>query len=131
MHLTYLHKKNRPTRINIDHSVNGIGLKGIGQAEGNRHWYLLLLLLHIIHIVFVLHIFNIVFLPRITEGMTIFFKQLIAEHHDLFTELYSMTNLIPKHHSMIHYPECIRQIDPLVHVRTMRYEAKEFFKSEV
>ena len=76
----YLDKKNRPTRINIDQTGNGIGLNasqslclirniplifGDVVPEGNRHWYLLLLLLHII---------NIVFSPRITEGMTIFFE---------------------------------------------------------
>ena len=33
---------------------------------------------------------------------------------------------------MIHYPECIRKIDPLLHVRSMRYEAKhKFFKSSI
>ena len=134
----YLDKKNRPTRINLEQSGNGIGLNasqtlclirniplmfGDVVPEGNRHWYLLLLLLHII---------NILFSPSITEGMTIFLKHLIAEHHSLFKELYPLKNLIPKHHYMIHYPECIRQIGPLVHVWTMRYEAKhKFFKSSI
>ena len=50
----------------------------------------------------------------------------------MFTELYPLNNLIPKHHFMIHYPACIRQIGPLVHVWTMRYEAKhKFFKSSI
>ncbi|KAK0152196.1 hypothetical protein N1851_006428 [Merluccius polli] len=46
--------------------------------------------------------------------MTIFLKHLIEEHHRLFTDLYPQNNLIPKHHFMIHYPECIRQIGPLL-----------------
>lgn len=50
----------------------------------------------------------------------------------MFTELYPLNNLIPKHHFMIHYPACIRQIGPLVHVWTMRYEAKhKFFKLSI
>ena len=91
--------------------------------EGDNHWHLLLLLLHII---------NIVFSHCITEGMTVFLKHLIEEHHRLFKDLYPENNLIPKHPFMIHYPECIRQIGPLVHVWTMRYEAKhKFFKSSI
>jgi len=91
--------------------------------EADTHWHLLLLLLHIV---------NIVFSPCITEGLTVFLKHLIEEHHRLFTDLYPQNNLIPKHHFMIHYPECIRQIGPLVHVWSMRYEAKhKFFKSSL
>lgn len=59
-------------------------------------------------------------------------KHLIEEHHQLFENLYPQNDLIPKHHFMIHYPESIRQIGPLVHVWSMRYEAKHnFFKSLV
>lgn len=130
----YMDKKNKPTKLSLQ--GNSIGLNasqtmclikniplifGDVVPEGNRHWNLMLLLLDII---------NILFSPSITEGMTVYLKHLIAEHHRLFTEVYPQNNLIPKHHFMIHYPECIRQIGPLVHVWTMRYEAKhQFFKS--
>lgn len=134
----FMDKKNRPTRINMVCAGSGIGLNasqtlclirniplifGDVVPEGDRHWHLLLLLLHIV---------NIVFSPCITEGMTVFLKHLVEEHHRLFTDLYPENNLIPKHHFMIHYPECIRQIGPLVHVWSMRYEAKhKFFKSSI
>lgn len=71
------------------------------------------------------------FSPVISEGMTIYLKHLICEHHTLFKELYPR-NLIPKHHFMTHYSRCIRKIGPLVHVWGMRYEAKHsFFKKSV
>lgn len=66
--------------------------------EGATHWHLLLLM----------HIANIVFSPCVTEGMTVFLKHLIEEHHRLFTVLYPENTLIQKHHFMIHYSECIR-----------------------
>lgn len=134
----FMDKKNRPTGVNMFCTGSGIGLNasqtlclirnlplifGDLVPEGDRHWHLLLLLLHIV---------NIVFSPCITEGMTVFLKHLIEEHHRLFTVLHPQNNLIPKHHFMIHYPECIRQIGPLVHVWSMRYEAKhKFFKSSI
>ncbi len=134
----FMDKKNRPTRINMFCSGKGIGLNAsqtlclirnlpliFGEIvpEGDTNWHLLLLLLHIV---------NIVFSPCITEGMTVFLKHLIEEHHRLFKNLYPQNNLIPKHHFMIHYAESIRQIGPLVHVWSMRYEAKhKFFKSSL
>ena len=51
-------------------------------------------------------------------------KHLILEHHDLFKQLYPDRNLIPKHHFMIHYPACMRKIGPLIHMWSMRFEAK-------
>lgn len=106
----YLERKNRPTRINLDSIGNNIGLNSIQTLclvrnipllfgdivpEGNQNWLLLLLLLQII---------NIIFSPSVTLGMTVLLKHLIMEHHDLFKQLYTHRNLIPKHHFMIHYP---------------------------
>ena len=134
----FMDKKNRPTRINMFCIGNSIGLNasqtlclirnlplifGDVVPEGDRHWHLLIILLHII---------NIVFSPCITEGMTVFLQHLIEDHHRLFKDLYPQNNLIPKHHFMIHYAECIRKIGPLLHVWCMRYEAKhKFFKSSI
>ncbi|XP_048042264.1 uncharacterized protein LOC125265811 isoform X1 [Megalobrama amblycephala] len=134
----YLERKNRPTRVNLEQTGNGIGLNAIQTFclirniplifgdlvdEENKHWHLLLLLLQVI---------NIVFSPVITEGMTYYLKHLIVEHHSLFKELYPHKNLIPKHHYMLHYPRCIRKIGPLVHVWSMRFEAKhKFFKNSI
>ncbi|KAJ0069992.1 hypothetical protein NL108_018603 [Boleophthalmus pectinirostris] len=89
-------RKNRPTRINMEQTGNGIGLNAIQTLclvrnipllfgdlvqEGDTHWKLLLLLLQII---------NIIFSPIITEGMTICLKHLIMDHHSLFQ------NVVPK-----------------------------------
>ena len=82
---------------------------------GNKNWLLLLILLQII---------NIIFSPSVTLGMTVLLKHLIMEHHELFKQLYPHRNLIPKHHFMIHYPACIRKIGPLLHMWSMRFEAK-------
>lgn len=133
----FVERKNRPTMINFEQAGNGLGLNAIQTfclirnlplifgdlvEVGDKHWSLLLLLLQII---------NIVFSPVISEGMTIYLKHLICEHHTLFKELYPR-NLIPKHHFMTHYSRCIRKIGPLVHVWGMRYEAKHrFFKKSV
>ena len=126
----YVERKNRPTRINLDSIGNNIGLNSIQTLclvrnipllfgdivpEGNQNWFLLLLLLQII---------NIIFSPSVTLGMTVLLKHLIMEHHELFKALYPHRNLIPKHHFMIHYPSCIRKIGPLIHMWSMRFEAK-------
>lgn len=134
----YLERKNRPSRLNLDQTGNGIGLNAIQTfclirnvplifgdivPGGNAHWRLLLLLLQII---------NVVFSPVITEGMTVCLKHLIIDHHKLFKELYPHRNLIPKHHFLVHYPSAIRKIGPLIHFWGMRFEAKHrFFKDAV
>lgn len=74
--------------------------------HGDKNWHLLLL--------------NLVLSPSISQGMTVLLKYLIIEHH----ELYPHKNLLPKHHFMIHYLSCIRKIGPLVHMWSMRCEAK-------
>ncbi|XP_056315761.1 uncharacterized protein LOC130230656 isoform X1 [Danio aesculapii] len=129
----FLDQNNRPTKVNLQHPGNSIGLNasqtlclirniplifGDVVPEGDKHWHLMLLLLQIV---------NIVFSYCISEGMIILLKHLIAEHHRLFKDLYPSRNLIPKHHLMINYPPCIGQNGPLIHVWTMRYEAKHRF----
>ena len=87
------------------------------------HWYLLLLLLHIV---------DIVFSPVLSDGMTIYLKHLIIDHHQLFKQLFPEINLLPKHHFMIHYPRSMRNIGPILHTWCMRYEAKHnFFKQQL
>lgn len=134
----YLERKNRPTRVNLESSGNNIGLNSIQTlclvrnipllfgdivSDDDEHWTLMLLLLQII---------NIVFSPSVTVGMTVHLKHLIMEHHALFKQLYPEKNLIPKHHFMLHYPACIRKIGPLLHVWSMRCEAKHrVFKNTI
>ena len=94
----FMDKNNRPTRINMFCIGNSIGLNasqtlclirnlpfifGDVVPEGDRHWHLLIILLHII---------NIVFSPCITEGMTVFLQHLVEDHHRLFKDLYPQNN---------------------------------------
>lgn len=88
----YLERKNRPTKVNLEHSGNSVGLNSI-QALcliknipllfgdivplSDKNWHLLLLLLHVL---------NLVFSPCISTGMTDHLKHLIIEHHELFKE---------------------------------------------
>ncbi len=90
--------------------------------QEDKYWQLLLLLLQIV---------NIVFSSILTEGLTVYLKHLIMEHHRLFKCLFPGKNLLPKHHLMCHYPRCIRNIGPIVHMWSMRYESKHnFFKTQ-
>ena len=53
-------------------------------------------------------------------------------HHQLLKRLFRTRNLLSKHHFMIHYPRCIRNIGPLLHMWCMRYESKHnFFKTQL
>lgn len=133
----YMERKNRPTALKTDDSKD-LGLNAsqawcllrntpliFGDLFENTDsvWHLLLLLLQIVYIVFS---------PRVTEGMVIFLKHLISDHHSLFKTIFPNKRLIPKHHFLVHYPNCIRKIGPILHVWCMRFEAKHnFFKRSV
>ncbi|XP_056120086.1 uncharacterized protein LOC130097313 [Rhinichthys klamathensis goyatoka] len=134
----YNQQRNRPPVVKLFDGSNNLGLNAIQSwcllrnmpllfgdlvQRDDQHWHLLLLLLQIV---------NIVFSPVLTEGMTIYLKFLIIEHHQLFKKLFPERNLLPKHHIMIHYPQCIRKIGPILHTWCMRYEAKhKFFKTQL
>lgn len=111
-------EKNQPTKVNLEHSGNSVGLNffqalcliknitllfGDIIPLGDKNWHLLLLLLKIL---------NLVFSPCISKGMTVHLKYLIIQHHELFKELYPHKHLLPKHHFMVHYLACIRKIGP-------------------
>ena len=80
----------------------------------SKHWHLLILLREIC---------SIIFAPVVTSGLAMFLKELIIDHHTLFRQLYD-TNLIPKHHFMIHYPRMMVLFGPLSKLWCMRFEAK-------
>ena len=78
-----------------------------------------------------LQIIDIVFSPFLTEGLTVYLKHLVAEHHRLFKSVFPEKALLPKHHFLIHYPRCIRNLGPVLHMWSMRYESKHsFFKQQ-
>ena len=88
--------------------------------EDNNNWLCFLLLRRII---------EIILSPVLTETHCSSLKLLIEEHHSKFVSIYGCGSLIPKMHFLVHYPEQIRLLGPLVHTWTMRYEAKlNFFK---
>ena len=65
---------------------------------GNRHWNLYLLLLKIVELVMA---------PKVTVAIAAYLRQLIQEHHTIFSELYPGYHLTPKLHYMIHIPSWI------------------------
>ena len=83
--------------------------------EENKHWKCFLLLLRIC---------DIVFSPIIPKGYCSVLRILIEEHHSLFSKLYSNTSITPKFHFLVHYPDQIVALGPMVRYWTMRHEAK-------
>ena len=69
-------------------------------------------------------IFDIVFSPIVSRGHCAVLRQLIEEHHSIFSEIYSNSFITPKFHFCIHYPEQIIALGPMVRNWTMRHEAK-------
>ncbi len=66
--------------------------------------------------------------PCVNEGLLIYLDEIIQEHKRLYVEV-AKESLKPKHHFIEHYSELFRCFGPLVHVYTLRYEAKhKFFK---
>ncbi|KAJ8274815.1 hypothetical protein COCON_G00094400 [Conger conger] len=134
----YNQQRNRPPRVKLLDGSNDLGLNATQSwcllrnmpllfgdliQTDDKYWHLLLLLLQIV---------NIVFSPVLSDGMTIYLKHLITDHHRLFKQLFPTINLLPKHHFMIHYPRNIRNIGPILHMWCMRYEAKHnFFKRQL
>ncbi|EZA56085.1 hypothetical protein X777_03734, partial [Ooceraea biroi] len=66
---------------------------------------------------------DIVTLTQISSNTLQYLKYLISEHHDMYLSLFN-SYLKPKHHFLLHYPDIITQIGPLMHVSCMRFEAK-------
>jgi len=87
--------------------------------EENQNWELFLTLLDIL---------DILLSPCVSESSLPYLKSLIEDHHQLYRTL-AGRGLRPKHHHMLHYPESIRQVGPLLYYWTMRFEARhKFFK---
>ena len=69
-------------------------------------------------------IVDVAFSDSITEGLILYLKHLIQEHHALFRHLFPHTRLLPKHHFMVHYPMALKNMGPLINLWSMRFEAK-------
>jgi len=79
-----------------------------------EYWQLYILLRKII---------EIVTLKSIQPSYALLLKTLISEHHQLYLKLFN-TNLKPKHHHLLHYPDIMKKVGPLSHLWSMRYESK-------
>ena len=87
--------------------------------DSDRNWKCFLLLRKII---------DMVFCPVVTTGMADSQKILIIENHETFVSLYPSC-FIPKMHFLIHYPEQMLLVGPMVRTWTTRHEVKlNFFK---
>lgn len=87
-------------------------------TEGDEHWELLLQLCEVM---------DILFSTVISQEDTVYVVQLIHDHHALFLELFPDRHLKPKHHFLCHYAVAFKEIGPLSHFWTMRFEAKHNF----
>jgi hypothetical protein len=82
--------------------------------EGNEVWELYLLLRQII---------DIATDRSLQKGCEVLLGTLVAEHHELYIRLFKEP-LKPKFHHLIHYPRLVSLVGPLVHLSSMRDEAK-------
>ena len=74
-------------------------------------------------------IVGIVLSPVFSEGLCSLLKLLIAEHHSKFVSLYGVEACIPEMHFLVHYPDQIQAVAPMVRTWMIRHEAKlDFFK---
>ena len=74
---------------------------------------------------------DIIYAPLVSSSQTVYLKHLISEHHTHFKMLFPESNMINKHHHMIHYPTCIRMSGPMVSMQCMKYELKHGFSKQV
>lgn len=82
--------------------------------EGHQVWKLYLLLKKII---------ELCMSRNVTSEKAALLKHLIQEHHETYIHLFQEP-LKPKHHFLTHYPDIMLNIGPLVHMSSMRFEAK-------
>lgn len=61
--------------------------------------------------------------PTSTKDTCKLLENLIAEHHQLYLNLFKEP-LKPKHHYLIHYPQIIIKMGPLKNLSCARFEAK-------
>ena len=68
--------------------------------------------------------------PSISIGQVAYLKVLLNEYLHLRISNFPNTNLKPKHHYLLHYPDLITKFGPLKHLWTLRYESKhKYFKN--
>lgn len=88
--------------------------------ENDEHWKCFL---------FLRKVADIILCPVVSESIAASLTFLIKEHHSLFVHLYGESAYIPKLHFLLHYPDQMVAVGPMIRTWTMRHEAKlSFFK---
>ena len=131
-------KSNKPSQIKLHSHGNSLGQKAMQSWCLIRH--LPLIIGHLLQerdmpyfelLLKLLDCMDIIFSPKLTHGLIAQVSILIADHHSKFREIFPTRSLIPKHHFMVHYPTCLREVGPLIHVWCMRYEAKHDYFCQI
>ncbi|KAL7882947.1 hypothetical protein SRHO_G00006050 [Serrasalmus rhombeus] len=134
----FVERNNRPAAVSLSEKSNDLGLNAVQSwcllrnvplifgdlvTSTDQHWDLLLLLLQI---------GNIIFSPMLSQGLCVYLKHLIVEHHKLFKLLFPQKKPLPKHRFLIYYPDCIQKIGPVLHSLCMWYQdTHNFFKKQL
>lgn len=91
--------------------------------EGDISWAVLMVLKEVV---------ELALCPLFTDETVDFFACKISDHRQVLQEVFPDLRFCSKHHYVEHYPSQVKCFGPLVHVWTMRFEAKHrFFKRVV
>ncbi len=90
--------------------------------EGEPAWQVLMDLKDIV---------ELVVSPVHSDESISYLEMKISEHRQRYQELFPTVKLLPKHSFLEHYPEMVKSFGPLVHLWTMRFEAKHSFFKQV
>lgn len=71
--------------------------------------------------IFLKEILDICCSPRLHKMIHDYLKYLIERHHKLYFEI-SKENLTPKFHNLLHYLSIIKQIEPIYHLSSLRFD---------
>lgn len=71
---------------------------------------------------YMLKILRIIYSTNIKESDLLQLEEIISSYLKSIIENFDVVNLTYKHHMMVHYPNIIRAVGPLVHMSTMRFE---------
>lgn len=80
----------------------------------NKFWYLYIILRQIL---------AIILSKNVSKEKCEALKDLIIKHHSLYKNLFDIP-LKPKCHNLVHYPDIMLKIGPLVNISSLRYESK-------
>ncbi|CAG2253599.1 unnamed protein product [Mytilus edulis] len=82
----------------------------------------------------ILMLYDVVFYvcaPALRPCHTEYLKELIEDFLESFLREFPNETLKPKFHFMLHYPDQILTFGPLVHLQTLRFEAKHSYFKEL